>query len=202
MSHYFMNDDNLKSNPSRYMVSFLNHHFVFYTDNGVFSKEKLDYGTKFLLECFVKTKKYGKILDLGCGYGPVGVILGKMFPDTQIDMVDINERAISLVKTNISCNDVCNAQVFRSDIYQNVSGKYDFIITNPPIRAGKNIVRSFLEDGKNYLKENGELWFVMRKDHGVKTMIRELENFFHFEIIDKSKGFYVVKLIGKEKSVR
>lgn len=197
MSHYFINDDNLKSNQTHYTVSFLGYRFVFYTDNGVFSKEKFDYGTKFLLECFVKTEKYGKILDLGCGYGPVGLILGKIFPDAQIDMVDINERAISLAKTNLSCNDVLNAQVWKSDIYQNVSEKYDFIITNPPIRAGKNIVRSFLENGRNYLKENGELWFVMRKDHGVKTMIRDLENSFDFEIIDKSKGFYVVKLRSK-----
>lgn len=200
MSHYFINDENVKSNRTNFSVSLFGNHFVFYTDNGVFSKEKFDYGTKFLLECFLKEKREGKLLDLGCGYGTVGVVLGKILPDVSIDMVDINERALSLAKTNLSCNEVKNAKVWQSDVYQNVSDKYDFIITNPPIRAGKTVVKTFLENGRYFLKEEGELWFVMRKDHGAKTMARDLENYYDAEIFDKSKGFFVIKLKRKKKS--
>ena len=110
-----------------------------------------------------------------------------------IDMVDINERAISLVRDNLTLNKV-KANAFSSDVYSNVNKKYDYIITNPPIRAGKEVVRKFLLGGYDYLNDNGILYFVMRKDHGVKSMIKELENKYNVTIINKDKGFYIVSL--------
>lgn len=111
-------------------------------------------------------------------------------------MVDVNKRAIALAKENIKLNNLTNITCYESNIYANIKRKYNYIITNPPIRAGKETLKEFLIKGKDYLNKNGELWFAMRKDHGVKSMIKLLEPTFKIQIMDKSKGFYVVKLIS------
>ena len=159
MSQYFDNDKNIKSERKIIKFNFDNKVFSIYSDNGVFSKDRFDYGTRVLLN--------------------------------SVDMVDINERAIDLAKNNLVLNNI-KANVFVSDIYSNIDNKYDFIITNPPIRAGKNVIRGFLHGSYDYLKDDGILYFVMRKDHGVKSMIKELSVKFNTSIVNKDKGFYVV----------
>ena len=191
MSQYFDNDKNIKSERKLIKFNFNNKVFSIYSDNGVFSKDRFDYGTRVLLNSVDVDKLFGNVLDLGCGLGVVGIILGTFNKGINIDMVDINERAINLAKNNLVLNNV-KANVFVSDIYSNIDNKYDFIITNPPIRAGKNVIRGFLLGSYDYLKDNGILYFVMRKDHGVKSMIGELSVKFNTSIVNKDKGFYVV----------
>lgn len=191
MSQYFDNDKNIKSERKIIKFNFDNKVFSIYSDNGVFSKDRFDYGTRVLLNSVDIDKLSGNVLDLGCGLGVVGIILGTFNKGINIDMVDINERAIDLVKNNLVLNNV-KANVFISDIYSNIDNKYDFIITNPPIRAGKNVIRGFLLGSYDYLKDDGILYFVMRKDHGVKSMIKELSAKFNTSIVNKDKGFYVV----------
>lgn len=191
MSQYFDNDKNIKSERKIIKFNFDNKVFSIYSDNGVFSKDRFDYGTRVLLNSVDIDKLSGNVLDLGCGLGVVGIILGTFNNGINIDMVDINERAIDLAKNNLVLNNV-KANVFVSDIYSNIDNKYDFIITNPPIRAGKNVIRGFLLGSYDYLKDNGILYFVMRKDHGVKSMIKELSVKFNTSIVNKDKGFYVV----------
>lgn len=191
MSQYFDNDKNIKSERKIIKFNFDNKDFSIYSDNGVFSKDRFDYGTRVLLNSVDVDKLFGNVLDLGCGLGVVGIILGTFNKGINIDMVDINERAIDLAKNNLVLNNV-KANVFVSDIYSNIDNKYDFIITNPPIRAGKNVIRGFLLGSYDYLKDNGILYFVMRKDHGVKSMIKELSVKFNTSIVNKDKGFYVV----------
>lgn len=194
MSQYFDNDKSIKSNKKLISFNFNNKKYNVYTDNGVFSKDRFDYGTRVLLDSININELSGNVLDLGCGIGVVGVILGTMNKNINIDMIDVNERAISLSKENIYLNNVtCN--VFISDVYSNVDKKYDYIITNPPIRAGKEVIRRFLLGGYDYLTDNGVLYFVMRKEHGVKSMIRELENKYIVSVINKDKGFYAVKIV-------
>ena len=193
MSQYFEENKSLLNNKKLITIKFKDKYYKVYTDNGVFSKDKLDYGTKLLLETITKNKLVGNILDLGCGYGIIGIILASIYPNISIDMCDITDRAINLSKENTTNLNLSNTNIFKSNIYEDISNKYNYIITNPPIRAGKDILRKFLFGAKNYLKENGELWFVMRKDHGVKSMIRELEKVYDIEIKEKSKGFYIVK---------
>ena len=176
MSQYFDNDKNIKSERKIIKFNFDNKVFSIYSDNGVFSKDRFDYGTRVLLNSVDIDKLSGNVLDLGCGLGVVGIILGTFNKGINIDMVDINERAIDLAK----------------NIYSNIDNKYDFIITNPPIRAGKNVIRGFLLGSYDYLKDDGILYFVMRKDHGVKSMIKELSVKFNTSIVNKDKGFYVV----------
>ena len=192
MSQYFDNDKNIKSDKRLINFNFNNRNFSMYSDNGVFSKDKFDYGTRVLLENIDICYLTGKVLDLGCGIGVVGVILGTFNKSISIDMVDVNERAIGLANENIKLNNV-NANIFISDVYSNVNDKYDYIITNPPIRAGKDVIRRFLVGAKNYLCDKGILYFVMRNDHGVKSMVKELESVYKVEIVCRDKGFYVVK---------
>ena len=191
MSQYFDNDKNIKSERKIIKFNFDNKVFSIYSDNGVFSKDRFDYGTRVLLNSVDIDKLSGNVLDLGCGLGVVGIILGTFNKGINIDMVDINERAIDLAKNILVLNNV-KANVFVSDIYSNIDNKYDFIITNPPIRAGKNVIRGFLLGSYDYLKDDGILYFVMRKDHGVKSMIKELSVKFNTSIVNKDKGFYVV----------
>ncbi len=191
MSQYFDNDKNIKSERKIIKFNFDNKDFSIYSDNGVFSKDRFDYGTRVLLNSVDVDKLFGNVLDLGCGLGVVGIILGTFNKGINIDMVDINERAIDLAKNNLVLNNV-KANVFVSDIYSNIDNKYDFIITNPPIRAGKNVIRGFLLGSYDYLKDDGILYFVIRKDHGVKSMIKELSVKFNTSIVNKDKGFYVV----------
>lgn len=193
MSQYFDNDNNIKHNKKIIEFYFNDKKYNLYSDNGVFSKDKFDYGTRLLLDSIDISKLSGNVLDLGCGIGVVGIILGTINENINIDMIDINDRAISLVRDNLILNKV-KANVFSSDVYSNVNKKYDYIITNPPIRAGKEVVRKFLLGGYDYLNDNGILYFVMRKDHGVKSMIKELENKYNVTIINKDKGFYIVSL--------
>ena len=194
MSQYFDNDKNIKSEKKLIKFNFNNRDFSLYSDNGVFSKDRLDYGTKVLLDSIDINSLCGKVLDLGCGIGAVGIIVGTINKNIDIDMVDINERAINLAKDNLVLNKLSN-NVFISDVYSNISKKYNYIITNPPIRAGKEVVRRFLLGGYDYLEDNGVLYFVMRKDHGVNSMIKELEDKYNVNIINKDKGFYVVSLM-------
>lgn len=192
MSQYFDNDKNIKSEKRLIKFNFDNREFSMYSDNGVFSKDRFDYGTRVLLENIDIHSLCGKVLDLGCGTGVVGLILGTLNKNISIDMIDVNERAIELAKENIKLNHL-NNNIFISDVYFNVNDKYDYIITNPPIRAGKDVIRRFLLGAREYLDGNGILYFVMRKDHGVKSMIKELEEIYKVEVITKDKGFYIVK---------
>lgn len=192
MSQYFDNDKNIKSEKRLIKFNFNNKEFSVYSDNGVFSKDRFDYGTRLLLESIDIDNLNGNVLDLGCGIGVVGLILGTFNKNIVIDMVDVNERAIKLAIENIKLNSL-NNNIFISDVYSNVNDKYDYIITNPPIRAGKDVIRRFLLGAKDYLCDNGTLYFVMRKDHGVKSMIKELEEIYEVEIINKDKGFYIVR---------
>lgn len=191
MGQYFSNED-LKSNIQKYSVDILGKNYSFYTDNGVFSKDKLDFGTRVLLENLPVEKLHGDILDVGCGYGVIDIVLGKMVNANFLG-VDVNRRALHLAEMNKKENNLSNINFVESSCYENVNGKYDFIITNPPIRAGKKIVYEIVMGAKNYLKDDGSLFIVVRKEQGAKSMIRDLEEIYKVEILNKVKGFFVIK---------
>lgn len=187
MSHYFTNDY-VESKEVKTKCVIKNTELTLITDNGVFSKRGLDFGTRTLLETIEDIK--GQVLDFGCGYGPIGIYLKKTF-DVEVDAVDINERAMNLAKKNAELNKV-NINIFESNIYENVKNKYDYIVTNPPIRVGKKILYQILFEAKEHLNKNGELWLVIHKDQGAKTLAKDLEKEYKIEIKNKNKGFYII----------
>jgi len=189
MKHYFTNEP-LPSNLTKIGVQILDHSFSFYTDDGVFSKRGLDFGSRIFLEEILSLQIHGDILDLGCGYGPIGIILSKFFA-VHCDFVDVNLRALHLTKMNLKENGV-SGDVFLSNGYENVSKKYHAIFTNPPIHAGKEVVYSFLFGAKDYLVPHGSLYFVINKDQGAKSAIRDLEKVASVTILAKRKGFFVI----------
>lgn len=192
MEHYFTNNEALKSELRTITYNYKEHVFHFNSDNGVFSKDKIDYGSRLLVETFleVNEEKIESLLDVGCGYGFMGIVLGKIL-DCSATLIDVNKRAVHLTKMNIKENKV-EAESFVSDVYENVTKKYDLIITNPPIRAGKEIVLKILNNAKEYLSDTGTLWFVIRKNQGAKSTIKELENSYITNINKKDKGFYII----------
>lgn len=190
MAHYFTNEE-IKSEIKEINILFQNKKFKMFTDNGVFSKKGLDYGTRALLEKIPYQELKGDILDFGCGYGPIGIIISSL-TNLEVDMIDVNFRSMKLAKKNASANNV-KVNIFESNIYEKITKKYDYIITNPPIRVGKEILYKILFGAKEHLKPNGELYFVINKAQGAKSVARDLEKIFLVSIIDKNKGFYIIK---------
>lgn len=192
MAHYFTNNENLSHDIEKIDVVIHNINYYFYTDNGVFSKGELDFGTELLLKTFEYNFPQEKqVLDIGCGCGPIGIYLSKQGFD--VDMCDINERAINLSKKAIE-EQMLIANIFISDAYNAVDKKYNYILSNPPIRVGKEKLYEIVMNAKNYLKESGEVWLVVRKDKGADSMVRNMKEVYKsVEIMAKKKGFYIIK---------
>lgn len=188
MSFYFDKDTKVESKEVITKAEIGNTLFTFITDNNVFSKRGLDFGTRTLLENIKDID--GDILDFGCGYGPIGIYLKKKF-NVNVDMLDINERALHLARKNAMLNNV-DVMIFESDIYEAVTKRYDYIITNPPIRVGKKILYDILINAKNYLKKNGHLIFVINKDQGAKSVMRDMQDYYNVNLVVKNKGFFVI----------
>lgn len=196
MSHYFKNDDTIKTKINTFKINYKNNNFTFKTDSGVFSKAFLDYGSNVLLNSTVINNDETKILDLGCGYGPIGIILGKLYPNKLFHMVDVNDRAVNLAKENAILNDVSNVDIYSSFIFENINTKFDLILTNPPIRAGKDIVFKFYEQSFNHLNDNGRLLVVIQRKQGAPSTLKKLEELFsNVKIITKDKGYWIIEAI-------
>lgn len=190
MEHYFTNSNNIKSNEKLHEVIINDKKLKFISDNGVFSKRGLDFGTRTLLETIPIDKINGKVLDFGCGYGPIGIYVA-LKTKAMVDMADVNLRSLDLARRNASLNNV-NVNIFESDIYKNVNQKYNYIISNPPIRVGKKILYEILFEAKKHLEINGELWIVINKDQGAKSVVRDLEKEYDVKVVNKNKGFYII----------
>ena len=195
MGQYF-NNENLPSNITKIDCFIRGKKFTFNSDNGVFSKNGVDFGSRLLLDFIPLEEVGGKILDLGCGYGVIGIALNKL-TGANVDMVDVNLRALHLTEINVSANKCQNINVFESNVYENVNTKYTSIVTNPPIRAGKKVVYDMLFNAKDYLTDDGNLYFVIRKQQGAKSMISDLEKEYDLEILEKKKGYYIIKCSNK-----
>lgn len=172
-------------------VTLLGQSFTFLTDSGVFSKKMVDYGSQVLLNT-LDFEKGKTLLDLGCGYGPLGISLAKV-QGVKPTMVDVNNRAIDLAKQNAQKNGV-EADIFQSNIYEKVNGTFDYIISNPPIRAGKQVVHTIISESINYLKVGGNLTIVIQKKQGAPSAKAKMEEVFgNVEILKRDKGYYILR---------
>lgn len=199
MSHYFENDEKLVSEVRELNYKYASFSFTFLSDNGVFSKKNIDYGSKLLLETYLKENlKNNKVLDVGCGYGFLGISIS-IINDSYVDMIDVNKRAIHLTKRNIKKYANFKGNAFLSDAYSEVQDKYDVVITNPPIRVGKTKLLEILEGAFEHLKEDGCLYFVIRKDQGALSIKKILEQDKYVETINKDKGYLIFKVKNVKK---
>jgi len=190
MGYYFDKKTNVESKENTTKAEIGGRLYTFKTDNNVFSKKRLDFGTRSLLESLDIKKLNGEILDFGCGYGPIGIYISSN-TNANVDMIDVNERALNLAKINAGINKV-DVNIFESDIYSNVNKKYNYIITNPPIRVGKKILYEILIGAKDYLKQKGHLIFVINKDQGAKSTMKDMEKYYKVNLINKNKGFFII----------
>lgn len=192
LNQYFTNNDNIKSERRFIKYKYKTSLFSFVSDNGIFSKDKIDYGSRLLVETYLNNKNnnINNFLDVGSGYGFMSIVIASIL-NIPGDGVDVNKRAIKLAEENAKLNKV-SVSFKESNIYENVKGKYDLIITNPPIRAGKKIVLEILNEASRFLTNSGELWFVVRKDQGAKSIIKNINTFKNIEIKVKNKGFFVI----------
>lgn len=155
----------------------------------------MDFGSKLLIESFTLNEDVeGKILDVGCGYGPIGLSIASSYPNRMVEMIDINSRAVGLAKENASLNEINNVNIFESNLFEKVTSPcFAAILTNPPIRAGKQVVYEIFDQSYNHLVEGGTLWVVIQKKQGAPSAIEKLEKLFgNVEVVEKKKGYYIL----------
>ncbi|WP_135556505.1 class I SAM-dependent methyltransferase [Paenibacillus cymbidii] len=168
--------------------------FTFQSDAGVFAKKGVDYGSCALIEA-MELADDSRVLDVGCGYGPIGLAAAKAAPRGHVTMLDINERAVELARDNAARNGIGNVTVLQSDLLERVSGeRFDVIVSNPPIRAGKAVVHRLFEQASDRLRPGGCLWIVIQKKQGAPSAMAKLETLFpNVRIVDKDKGYWVIR---------
>ncbi|MDO4740946.1 MAG: methyltransferase [Eubacteriales bacterium] len=190
---YFTAAPASESRPREITISFGGSTYPFTTDSGVFSKDDLDVGSRLLIENLPQLGAGQRGLDLGCGWGPVGTIWAKRCPEAEFALTDINERAAELAAKNLARNGVGNAEAFSGDALSAVSGLFDAIALNPPIRTGKeNIYRMFRESMAR-LTDSGALYIVIRVKQGADSAKKMLKNEFgNCETLDRGSGFHVL----------
>ena len=193
MEHYYTSDPSVKSEERKIEYEIAGNKFVFISDNGVFSKDSVDFGSSLMLKSITEFDKT-TILDVGCGYGVIGITLALFNPQATITMVDVNLRALELSKNNALKNGVDNVIIKESFAYQNVEGKFDMIVTNPPIRAGKAVVHEILEGSFDHLNDDGVLYVVIQKKQGAESAVKKLKTLY--SVVDKitqDKGYWILK---------
>ena len=193
MSQYFDNDPSLNHQIKTLELSLSGTNLVLLSDKGVFSNREIDEGSVVLLKTVLKSEVSGHILDVGCGYGTLGLYLAKRYSDTKVTLFDVNERAVTLTTENILKNNITNAHVYVANNYQALpKHSFDLIVINPPIRAGKDVYYPLLSAAKDYLTDGGKLMFVIRKSHGAKSAAKFVgEHYSRVEQLTKDAGFYV-----------
>jgi len=189
ISHYFSKEEIVESDPQIIKYQFGSNVFTFMTDTGVFSLGKMDGATDILLRHIPSLE--GSLLDMGCGYGCIGIILAKEY-GLDVTQADINPRAVRLTKENAARNGVIS-QVVQSDQFRGIQGLFDTVVMNPPIHAGKNVIFDMYEGTYRHLKPGGKLYIVIYKKHGAESSVKRLNEIFgNCEVIYKKKGCNVL----------
>ncbi len=197
MQHYFIDKPHKAEDYFEFRDSVLNHELCFRSCDSIFSKDRIDDGTRALLNAVYKHLVLkGRGLDLGCGLGVIGIALIKTYHVT-MDMIDINNTAVKLTNENLIKNNVQHsAKAFLSNGFEKVRDMYDFIISNPPIKSGKTILFDLMTNTYGHLKKDGQLIIVIRKNHGMESLKKHLLQIYqNCEIIERDKGYYILKSV-------
>ena len=195
MSHYYTDNSQLASNPRSFDYYFDNEKFIFTTDNGVFCKENVDYGRYLLIKNTFRQALGNRLLDLGCGWGPVGIIIKRFNPDIEVTAVDVNSRAVQLTNLNAVQNKTLIKACLCTDILT-LNLLFDSIILNPPIRAGKVVIYDLYDKAYHTLRENGSLYIVIQKKQGASSSVNKLSELFKtVTVLDREGGYWVIQAI-------
>ena len=193
--HYYTQNPNIEHDEQTVIYEVLGNKFTCTTDAGVFSRDGVDTGSRILMEAAGPLS--GKVLDMGAGWGAVGITIAKAYPDTFVTMAEINSRAIELIHKNMAANGVSNCETVATDGYTNVTGVYDYILTNPPIRAGKAVIYQMFADAREHLAPNGAMFIVIRKQQGAPSAQKYLATLFSYvRIVEKEAGFWILRCAG------
>lgn len=197
MEHYFISKEHSKDDFFEFSWTFNNREYLFKSCDDVFSKNEIDYGTYVLLKTILKKCKiFGDVLDIGCGNGVIGIVLSKEFENLNILATDINKTAVELSEENYVKNNVKNKyKILLSNTYENVEKTdFDFIVSNPPIKAGKKVLLDVVLNSHNHLKVGGNLIFVIKKKFGEDSIKKQLEKLFKtVEILARDSGYYILQ---------
>ena len=197
MSHYFKDDPNLASNIKQINFEVNGISMQLLTDNGVFSKNKVDEGSLAFLKVLLPLNLGNNILDLGCGYGTIGLTLAIAKKEARVTLADINPRALHMCRRNAELLNLSQrVTILQSDIYEKIEGRYDSIVINPPIRAGKAVTYRMYEEAKQYLIDGGSLLIVIRKAQGADSASKYIESIFgNIRLLDRHKGYHIYQAI-------
>ncbi|WP_459202175.1 class I SAM-dependent methyltransferase [Methanococcus sp. CF] len=194
--HYFSENPDSKHDESTISGILRGKKFSFVTDSGVFSPKKIDKGTIILVD-ELELSKDDDVLDVGCGYGVIGISIADEV--NSVTMTDLNNRSVSLTRKNVKLNGKSekNMEVFQGDLFEKVkSKKYSVIISNPPIKAGKDLIHKIISEGHELLKENGSIWVVIQTKHGAKSLTKYMEEIFgNVQTVTISGGYRVLKSV-------
>lgn len=195
MPHYFDENPKTEHKAAEFQIRLSGLDFSFITDSSVFSRQRLDFGSRLLIETVGEDiKPSGRLLDLGCGYGPVGIIMKRLYPALEVVLCDINVRALELARDNARRNHAQYLEFFRSDGMQSVMGDFDLILTNPPIRAGKQVVHRFFAEAAGRLRPGGRLYVVIQKKQGAPSALKRLQELFKSaEVIEHKAGYWIIR---------
>lgn len=198
MSHYFSEKQDTEFKPYHIDINVAGMEFSLFSAAGVFSKDELDVGSRLLIEV-ADVKDGSSVLDLGCGYGVVGISIAKLHKDIALTMADVNERAVELAKMNARERGIKTICV-KSNIYDGLIGKkFDCILLNPPQTAGKEICIAMIEQAKDHLNIGGSLQIVARKNKGGSTLAKVMEDAFgNVSVLGRKSGFFVWKSVNNE----
>ena len=201
MSHYFQDDPNLASNYKKisFEVNGISMHLL--TDNGVFSKNRVDEGSLAFLKVILPLNLGTNILDLGCGYGTIGLTLAIAKKEARVTLADVNARALNMCKRNADALELSQrVTILQSDIYEKIEGPYDSIVVNPPIRAGKAVTYRMYEESKQYLIDGGSLYIVIRKAQGAGSAAKYIESLYgNIKLLDRHKGYHIYQAVKSEQ---
>ena len=189
--HYYTQNPESAHKERTLTVSVCGLTLSFDSDAGVFSKNELDAGSRLLIESMGPVE--GRVLDLGCGWGPVGTVLALKNPEANLVMADVNERALELTRRNLKKNGA-RADVIESDGFAAIEGTFRHVVTNPPIRAGKQVIYGMFDAARDRLEAGGTLTIVIRKQQGAPSALKHLEEVYgNAEIVAKDAGYWIIR---------
>lgn len=197
MEHYFINKEHKESDYFKFETKFLDKNYIFNSCSDIFSKNELDYGSLVLVKTVLKhfPDFEGNVLDMCAGYGTIGILLSKNLPNTKFSLAEINKTGIELSKKNVKENKCLNIEnIVESNLFENITEKFDMIVSNPPIKVGKQILFKFATDSYEFLNNGGNLVLVIKKNLGADSLKKHLISIYgNCEILNRDKGYYILK---------